>query len=334
MMMKYVFSFVLLGLGAAALGGCPIYSDDDRVSRACVGGGCEDAVCSSASDCPAGYGCSSDNRCRPVSGGTGSSSCSKPSDCASGNCGADHQCHPGNCSTTGCPTNFVCKLSGGVAMCEAVGTGNEGVASLCKSDSDCPTPAGSKCLSGSCVAPQDQCVDATQCPNGTPCVDGACTPACSASKPCPTGYACDAKGFCTGNAGSCTSSTQCAGGKACVQQHCVDACWPGGACGVGLVCVDGGCTPDQKPAFTCVTDGQRDKCQDGSICLRHSCYIACDADAGPDACKNADSFNVCKSVTTSSGAHSVCGSATNLGSECSPTTSCASAQVCIDGFCK
>ena len=40
MMMKHVFSFVLLGLGAAALGGCPIYSDNERSNRVCVGSDC------------------------------------------------------------------------------------------------------------------------------------------------------------------------------------------------------------------------------------------------------------------------------------------------------
>ena len=98
----------------------------------------------------------------------------------------------------------------------------------------------------------------------------------------------------------------------------------------------GGCTPDEKPVFTCAKDGAQDACQAGSICLRHSCYIACDADAGADACKSADTFNVCKAVTTASGSHSVCGSATNLGSECDPTQNkaCASPLVCIDGFCR
>jgi hypothetical protein len=102
--------------------------------------------------------------------------------------------------------------------------------------------------------------------------------------------------------------------------------------------VDGGCIPDQTPVFTCATDGAEGLpgCQPGSICLRHSCYIACDPDAGADACKSADTFNVCKSVTTSSGAHSVCGSNNNLGSDCDPTQgkNCADPLVCIDGFCR
>ena len=352
MMMKHVFSFVLLGLGAAALGGCPIYSDGDQSHRVCVGSDCYSCPdpyvssdcygfsCSADSDCPGGYACSSDHRCHLTDGvppppNTGTL-CTKPSDCPSGqSCGADNRCHAGDCSSSGCPSNFVCKLSGGVPVCQPVGS--TGGTSACKSDADCPTPAGSKCLSGTCFAPQDQCADATQCAPGSQCVQGACTPSCSASKPCPTGYSCDtAKGVCTGNSGACTNSSQCASGKACVQQHCVDQCGAGATCPAGLVCVDGGCTPDQQPVFTCTADGAQDKCQAGSLCLRHSCYISCDADAGPDACKSADKFNVCKNVTTSSGAHSVCGSDSNLGTDCDPTQgkNCASPLVCIDGFCR
>jgi hypothetical protein len=341
MMMKHVFSFVLLGLSAAALGGCPIYSDDHG-GRACTdpygSADCYDYGCNSNEDCGSGY-CGSDHHCQtnttppPSDNGT---ICYRPSDCPSGStCGADNKCYVGDCTEAGCPSNFVCKLESGTPTCEPIGT--DGGSSACKSDSDCPTPAGSKCLSGACYAPADQCADATQCPSGSQCVQGACTPSCSQSKPCPTGYACDLdKGVCTGNAGACTNSSQCNSGQSCVQQHCVDQCGAGATCPSGLVCVDGGCTPDQQPVFTCTTDGAQDKCQAGSLCLRHSCYIACDADAGTDACKNADQFNVCKSVTTSSGAHSVCGSSTNLGTDCDVTLgkNCASPLICIDGFCK
>jgi hypothetical protein len=119
-----------------------------------------------------------------------------------------------------------------------------------------------------------------------------------------------------------------------VQQHCVDAC-AAGSCGTGLTCEDGGCVPDQRPVFICSTDGVQDNCQAGSICLRHSCYIAC-GDAGADACKSADRFNQCKTVTTSSGPHNVCGSTDNLGTDCDPTQgkNCSAGAICIDGYCK
>jgi hypothetical protein len=318
MMMKHSVSFVLLGLGAVALGGCPIYSDDSRYAGA---PGCVDA-----------YGCNGTSPGLPPV-----ATCARPSDCASGTtCGADNRCHTGDCATLGCPSSFVCKLVGGAPRCEAV-AGNVGVPSTCAADGDCPTPAGSKCLSGACVAPADQCADATQCAAGSQCVQGACTPSCGATKACPAGYGCDAaKGVCTGNPTACTSASQCAGGATCVAQHCVAPCGAGATCQAGLLCVDGGCIPDQKPVFTCGTDGAQDKCKDGSLCLRHSCYIACDADAGADACKSADVFNLCKTVTTTSGPHSVCGSDSNLGTECDPTQnkSCAGVLVCIDGFCR
>ncbi|HVJ93058.1 MAG TPA: hypothetical protein VM580_24825 [Labilithrix sp.] len=353
MMMKRAASFVLFGLGTAILIGCPIYPTSGQDHRVCIDGECYDCPepyyssecstwrCSSDVACPSGYACASDHRCRPV--GADGSTCTKPSDCPSGqNCGADNKCHADDCSMSGCPSSFVCRLdagSGGIPACVPVGSdaGNGGRPSTCASDRECSSPAGSKCLSGTCVPPQDQCVDATQCPGEAQCVDGACTPSCSASKPCPSGYSCDTgKGICTGNPSPCTSSSECTDGKACVAEHCVDPCGPGGTCPAGLTCVDGGCIPDQKPVFTCVTEGVQDKCQPGSVCLRHSCYIACSVDAGAEACKSADEFNQCKSVTTGSGTHHVCGSTNNLGNECDPTQNkaCSAPLICIDGYCK
>ena len=86
--------------------------------------------------------------------------------------------------------------------------------------------------------------------------------------------------------------------------------------------------------FTCAADGTGTGCAAGSVCIRHSCYIQCDPNA-TDACKSADRFNICKSVTTTS-TYSVCGSDTNLGDECDPTQgkNCTQPMVCIDGYCK
>jgi hypothetical protein len=344
MKMKQVVFSVLVGAAAVVLGGCPIYPEG-RDHRVCVGDGCFDCpdehyssgcsswVCTNVADCPSGWTCGSDQRCHPTgtTPPTGGQTCAKPSDCPTGSsCGADNRCHPGDCSSSGCPATFVCKLTNGTPQCVSMGT------STCKSDDECPTPEGSKCLSGSCVAPIDQCADATQCPGDALCVDGACTPACNGSTPCPTGYACDtAKGVCTNNPTPCGSTAECTGDTVCVDQHCVAKCGSGDTCPAGLVCVDGGCTPDEKPVFTCDQDGVQDKCQPGSICLRRSCYIACDGDAG-NACATADKFNVCKQVTTGSGTHSVCGSDENLGTDCDPTQNknCDSPLICIDGFCR
>lgn len=318
---------------AALLGGCPVYDDDSRYD--CFAGQCN-WYCSANIDCPANYRCDG-NRCAldtpvPPSG----QSCASKSDCPTGqNCGSDGRCHVGDCAATGCPSGLTCAFTGGVFSCVVPPDG--GGFSGCRKNADCASLGeGAKCLSGTCTRPVDQCTDGTQCSAGQ-CVEGVCTPSCDASHPCPVGYGCDAtKGVCTVNPTPCGGSATCAEGTTCVQEHCVEPCGEGGTCKPGLVCVDGGCMPDQRPIFTCEGDGARDKCAEGSICLHRSCYIACAADAGASACLGADTFNVCKPVSTASGTFSVCGSNSNLGTECDVTqgVGCANPKICIDGFCR
>jgi len=346
--MKRFIGFGLFGLSAVVLFGCPIWSDD-HARHVCTTGTATNVVlydddcvaCYGNYDCPAGYECS--NRACTPSGGTvapPSQACSKPDDCAAGsNCGTDLRCHAGDCSNSGCPTGYLCKLSGGTLSCVANdGSPDGGGFDGCTSDAACAaTTPGARCLDGACVAPADQCSDATQCPNNEQCVQGGCTPSCDATHPCPTGYGCDtAKGVCTGNPTPCGASGTCSGATTCVDEHCVTKCGPGNTCANGLICVDGGCIPDQKPQFVCAVEGKQDACASGSLCLHHSCYIACAVDAGATACKSADKYNTCKQVQTASGTYSVCGSSSNLGSQCDPTQgkNCATGQVCIDGFCR
>jgi hypothetical protein len=279
--------------------------------------------------------------------GTEGSPCKRPGDCATGyTCGTDETCHIGDCTNTGCIPGYVCKLSGGAVQCVPTGTPVDAGpppidagAVGCHNDAECSAVPGARCLSGECVAPAGQCTDSTQCPGTERCVQGACTPACDATTACPTGYSCDvSKGVCTGNPTPCgAGGTVCTGGTVCSQDHCVAPCGDGGTCTTGSVCIEGGCVPDGKPRFTCSTEGAQSECATGSLCLHHSCYIACNPDAGADACKSADKFNVCKSVQTSTRTYSVCGSSTNLGTDCDLTQgkTCPTAgSICIDGFCR
>jgi hypothetical protein len=211
----------------------------------------------------------------------------------------------------------------------------------CTSNAECgDSGAGALCLDGQCVTAANQCTDGTQCPNSEECVQGGCVPTCNSNMPCPTGYACTTNGVCTGNPAPCGTAdggATCTGGTTCVDEHCVTQCKAGdAACASGLVCVDDGCIPDQKPVFTCNTDGVQDKCDKGSICLHHSCYIACDPEAST-SCTTADNFNICKPVTTTSGTYFVCASSSNLGNDCDPTRDLmcpTSTDVCIDGYCR
>ncbi len=345
-----------MALGTIAmLEGCPIYSDNHN-HRVCQNGTCYSCdndyydsyscigwQCDTQLDCPNGYTCTSQHACVVGSSQppTGTTSCSQPSDCPSGQtCGADDKCHNTDCSAAGCPNGYTCTLQSGKLACVSTGKSDGGPTFTgCKNDGACASKgAGAKCLNGDCVAPADQCSDATQCPTGSQCVQGACTPSCDATHPCATGYSCDtSKGVCTGNPTPCGSTGQsCSGSTVCVEDHCVTPCGAGNTCSQGLICIGGGCIPDQKPQFVCTTEGTQDACASGSTCLHHSCYIACSADAGTQACQAADKFNECKQVQTGTGTYSVCGSSSNLGTECDPTQgkNCTSPLICIDGFCR
>jgi hypothetical protein len=353
-MKQRVLGWVAFGLfsfgGTAVLAGCPIYPDNGDY-RVCDSTGCYDCPtnyysnscdpwqCNQDYDCPNGYSCQNDSCVAGNDASTNpSGTCSVPADCPSGdNCGTDNICHPGDCSSSGCPGGYVCKLTDGAVACVPDNAkGDSSTFAGCTSDAACTSlGAGAKCLDGSCVAAANECSDATQCPNSEQCVAGVCTPSCSASNPCPTGYACDTgTGVCSNNPNPCGDSTSCGSGLTCVDQHCVTPCGSGGTCGAGLVCVDNGCIPDQRPTFVCNTEGVQDACATGSICLHHNCYISCSGDGG--SCTGADQFNVCKNVSTSTGTYPVCGSSSDLGNECDPTQNknCPSAQVCIDGFCR
>ena len=77
--MKRAVGLGFLGLGIAVLAGCPIYPDD-RDHRVCVGGDCYDCpdsyysgacvawTCNGSSDCPSGYSCNSEHRCKLTDG--------------------------------------------------------------------------------------------------------------------------------------------------------------------------------------------------------------------------------------------------------------------------
>lgn len=352
---RFFFAALLAAPAVVAVSGCPLYSADsceeDPVCRNKIadsgvvvdtgpptGEGCGGV-------CAAGYVCTSQSTgryacvaydCRASEKAcTDGKTCAKDEAKGVWTCGSSA---PADCSTTGCITGYTCKDDGaGKKLCVSSDP------NACVGDADCTakTGVGSLCLGGVCKAPKDLCSDSTQCKTGSSCLDGRCVTKCSAT--CATGYTCDDKtGLCSGGAGACGASKACDAGKSCVNERCVDVAATDGACKSGLVSVAGGCVANDQPLFFCdkdgTADGKQDTCAAGSICLHHNCYIACTGPTDTTTCTKADKFPICKSVTTSSGAHNVCGSSTSLGSECDPTATppkaCTAGKVCIDGFCK
>jgi len=342
---NYIIGF--FGLSAVALLGCPVFSGGGGGGTEPCGGGSyyggsgSYICCTDTSECPTGSVCEANYCVASYEGGVNEG----------GEGGA-------TCATLGCGKGEICAVQDGTATCikNPDGGGGKDAASDappfkgCTSDAACADAGtGYLCLDGTCVAPANQCTDTTQCPNSEKCVAGACVPGCSSSSSgsCDPGYSCDvAAGVCTGNptpCGAADGGMACGKGTTCVDEHCVPKCSTGdAACGAGLVCVDNGCIPDQKPVFFCdksgTADGTQDKCDPGSICLHHNCYIACGGDSGVVCSTEAGGmFPVCKPVTTSSGVHNVCATTTNLGSDCDPTTTppktCSGGQICIDGYC-
>lgn len=277
--------------------------------------------------------CATGSACAEASPGVWSCKSTIPTDCAKTGCITGYTCAPGN------PGERVCVSSDPNA---------------CVADADCQgtkTGPGSLCLGGVCKAAKDLCTDSTQCKAGKSCLNGRCITQCAAASDagpavsCENGYVCNAtNSLCTETAGSCGAAgdagPSCSG--KCVNDVCADKCGIDGSCKAGLVCVAGGCVRDDRPIFFCdktgTADGSQDVCAVGSICLHHNCYLTCTGAADATTCAKADKFNVCKEVLTSSGVHFVCGSSSNLGTECDPTTTppkaCAAGKVCLDGFCK
>jgi hypothetical protein len=185
------------------------------------------------------------------------------------------------------------------------------------SDKDCTVSSTNKC----------DCKETNTC-NGTS--SGGCT----SSAQCGAGQTCGRDDAC--HAENCVA-VGCPGSQVCKLENGTATCQPSGSSSGGVTDGgpnDGAISDASQPTEICNGDGVQSTCSAGSLCVRGGCYISCEADAS-DACKYSDHLNVCKAVSAYGKTLHLCGSATDVGSDCDVDGStCAAGFICIDGRCK
>ncbi len=327
---------------------CPGGYSCDPATASCVAGSTSGADGGTSTDCSV-TGCPTGQVCKlaggvaqcvsPGSSGGGDASTGTEDGATEASSGTDAASETGGDGSAGN------NPEAGAADADA-SDGSTTVTGPCNSDAACGGH-GEKCIDGQCTVQALLCSDGSQCEaSGFACVDGVCRPHCSTTNFCPTGMQCDlTRGVCSINPAACTGSgtSTCQGGTTCVEGFCVAPCGTGDAapvCLAGQVCVNGGCLPDEKATFSCTNDGQSGQlatsCATGEICVHHDCYLACSVDGGSSCSTGAAASNLsCKNVTIETGAYSVCGTSSTLGSDCDASQGkyCSSGKACVDGYC-
>jgi hypothetical protein len=259
-MKRALLGMTILGV-ASVLAGCPIYSSSSDY-RVCTSTGCYDCPdpsysgmcipwsCGTDSDCGSGYSCSGGYCVTAASGGGGAPT--------------------GDCSQSGCPSGFVCKLSGGTAQCASLASDDGGTPVEDATAADAP-------LAPDAIAPTDaSATDVSPLPDAIVSSSDASSSACNAGGDCAVGSKC-IDGQCAAASLLCSDATQCVvSGESCVDGVCVPHCSGGSAavpCPTGYLCnlTLGVC--NLNPAF-CAGSGSS-TCQGGATCVESHCVAPC-----------------------------------------------------------
>jgi hypothetical protein len=301
------------------------------LSDTCAGGTCAgiNVTCDDTNPC-------TDDACNPSDGGCvytkdDTNTCWDGNGCSGPN-GVD-RCFQGACvagTEKVCSDSNVCTSDG----CDGA-TGNCVFTALsgtpCSDGDGCTGPGGADtCTSGICVPGLQK-----SCSDGNPCTDDACIPADGGCSFVPDdGNTCDDQSLCTSgdhcSAGACvTTPVTCDDGNGCT----LDGCDTGVGClftvSLGATCSDGnGCTVgDACAADAGCEPGTLETCDDGLSCTVDSC------DPQDGGCSNVpddtscDGGNPC-AVDTCNPINGCEVAYKPLGSACSDTNACTTAEQC------
>jgi len=304
---------------AALLGGCPIYSTTSDYPACGANGPCF--------DCPSG-GTPSDGTCIPWQ-------CSSSGDCPPGYACSASTCvaaaDAGDCSG-GCPSNFICKLAGGVAQC---------------------VPAsGFTSDAGSASTDSGQSADATAPPVEAGRADGGSIAATDGSADAPDvssppGVVDVANGVDSSAASDVTIGSDAVASDASDAPLTSDAsdgsppasCNANADCGGAAKCINGQCTPQSRlcsDTTQCVVSDE--SCVDG-VCEPH-CGLTAPCPGGYSCDFTRGVCNVNSGPCAGSGASTCQGGSTCVEGHCVPPcaagdagTACPSGQLCVNGGC-
>jgi hypothetical protein len=287
---------IALPLAALFLPGCPIYGDNGHPLH-----------CSSASDCPAGYMCTS-GMCQPMT-----QPCSAQNPCPTGQVCSSGMCVPlcethGDCAVgqmcdhAACTQSTMCHADSDCTMagfwCDYRGTCVPHAAGECRTGTDCT--GGDQCVEGQCTHLSNTCQFAYDCPPGTACVNAQCEGLCHANSDCVAGDTCNQTShFCEPAVDDCVTSSTCASGQHCVNARCLDDCHASGSTCAGgahqtAYCASSSdmfCHPSWQPQPFCPAT----PCQPGRACLSGVCRTPCPMGATSQAMGNAQ----CNSIDSS-----------------------------------
>ncbi len=315
-------------------------------SGVCTAGKCA-ATCNVNADCPSGQGCqkptTGPGTCAPLGSKANGAPCAASLDCGSGLCvnlGAGPVCAKPCTANSQCAADQVCTgITGGGGACTAapkkVPDGG-----ACKASSDC---ASNLCVgnatSALCVA---ACSANKPCASGYDCVPlqgggGACLKAATkkpAGQPCQTGGDCQSSlciadtptsGICLDD---CTASGNCLAGFSCQKlQGGKSACFQLGPAQVGDKCTD---TMDCQSA-KCLIDGNQKYCTKACAADPECpCGMSCVAVTGGKVCATGPKV-ACVPAGSACAASSECATGACVGKVCAEVCSIYAANGCPTG---
>lgn len=241
----------------------------------------------------------------------------------SGHCGPGQSCIDNECVAPSgeCTEDADC---GGSAVCQNFQCVSSSQPE-CIDRTDCPSD--SICIDGSCKPrnPDGNCIKNAECRGDAVCVDGSCRTRCSDRSQCNANTEICREGLCVPI--ECRFNSDCGSNEVCVDAQCKRSCVDEGDCDSGYVCSQPGHYCKRDPSVECRTDSE---CLSGESCHHGTCAQVCNCN---QQCGDGEICNMEATASTNTG---LCESpdTSRDRTRCRNNCDCPSGQECIEGTCR